>query len=68
KKETSLLIADTNFAVQHERTWGGLGLGGAYSWAGDRYSVYGEATANTSLNNFGKNYELLGNVGFRVKW
>jgi outer membrane autotransporter protein len=68
KKETSLLIADTNFAVQHERTWGGLGLGGTYSWAGDRYSVYGEATANTSLNNFGKNYELLGNVGFRVKW
>lgn len=68
KKETSLLIANTRFAVQHERTWGGLGLGGTYSWAGDRYSVYGEATANTSLNNFGKNYELLGNVGFRVKW
>lgn len=66
--ESTFSIARTNFAVQHERTWGGLGLGGIYTWADDKYSVYGEGSVKTSLNNFGDNYELTGTVGFRVKW
>jgi type V secretory pathway adhesin AidA len=56
------------FASANDRTWAGIGAGGSYNWADDRYSVFGEASANTSLTNFGDNYSLNGTAGFRVKW
>ncbi len=65
---TRVNIADVSFANQKDRLWGGIGLGGSYNWNDDKYSIYGEALVNTSLNNFADSYSLQGNVGFRVKW
>ena len=38
------------------------------NWADDRYSVYGEALARTSLEDFGDSNVISGKLGFRVKW
>ena len=47
---------------------GGVGLGGSYNWDNDKYSVYAEVSANTSLENFGNSYTVNGTVGLRVGW
>jgi fibronectin-binding autotransporter adhesin len=52
----------------NEALWGGLGLGGTYAWADDRYALYGEALAKSSFEDFGDSYAVSGTVGFRVKW
>ena len=65
---TKIDVAGVSFASEKDRLWGGLGLGGAYNWNDDKYSIYGEGMVNTSLNNFGDSYTVKGNVGFRVKW
>ncbi|MFD1198291.1 autotransporter outer membrane beta-barrel domain-containing protein [Brucella gallinifaecis] len=51
-----------------EKTWGEIGATANYSWANDTYSVFGKASVASSLQNFGDNYSVTGNVGFRVKW
>ncbi|TMV05816.1 autotransporter family protein [Brucella haematophila] len=61
-------LAGVSLASRQDRLWGGLGVGGTYSFDGERYSVFGEGLINTSLNNFGNSYALKGNVGFRVHW
>lgn len=61
-------VAGTKFISQNDRVWGGLGFGGSYNWAGDKYSLYGEGSVNTSLNNFGDSYTIKGNIGLRIKW
>ncbi len=61
-------VADTVFKQSPGKTWGGLGLGGSYSWNNDMYSVYGEVNAQTALNSFGDSYVLNGTLGVRVKW
>ncbi len=55
---------------QQQRTpmGGGVGLGGSYNWDGDKYSIYGKGSVNTSLAEFGDSYCYKGNIGFRVKW
>jgi hypothetical protein len=45
-----------------------VGLGGTYNWNDDKYSVYAEVSANTSLQNFGDSHTVNGTVGLRVKW
>uniref|UniRef100_UPI00235F1F96 autotransporter family protein n=1 Tax=Brucella anthropi TaxID=529 RepID=UPI00235F1F96 len=61
-------IAGVNFDTDNDRTWAGIGAGGTYSWADNKYSVYGEGSINTSLNHFADSYALKGTVGFKVKW
>jgi len=61
-------VAGTKFASATDRLWGGVGVGGNYRWAGDKYAVYGEVSFNTSLANAGDNYAYKGTVGFRAKW
>jgi outer membrane autotransporter protein len=65
---TKVNVSGTNFTSQNERLWGGLGLGGSYNWNNDKYSIYGEASINTSLASFGDSYNYKGTLGFRVKW
>ncbi|QYM71680.1 autotransporter outer membrane beta-barrel domain-containing protein [Pseudochrobactrum sp. Wa41.01b-1] len=55
-------------ASRNDRTWGGIGLGGTYNWNDDQFSLYGEGTIETSLNDFGDSYNFKGNLGLRVKW
>ena len=61
-------VAGVNFDSRNERLWGGLGLGGSYYWANDKYSVYGESSVNTSLTSFADSYTVKGTVGFKVRF
>ncbi|MBA8820404.1 hypothetical protein BRY73_12135 [Ochrobactrum sp. P6BS-III] len=61
-------LAGVSLASRQDRLWGGLGVGGTYSFDNEHYSLFGEGLINTSLNNFGNSYALKGNVGFRVHW
>jgi fibronectin-binding autotransporter adhesin len=61
-------VSGISIENRNERVWGGVGVGGSYNWDDDRYSLYGEVSANTSLRNFGDSYSIGGNVGFRMRW
>lgn len=65
---TQVDVSGTSLETRPNRLWGGLGLGGSYNWNDDKYSVFGEVSANSSLENFGDSYALAGTAGFRVKW
>uniref|UniRef100_UPI0033422438 autotransporter family protein n=1 Tax=Castellaniella defragrans TaxID=75697 RepID=UPI0033422438 len=65
---TRVDIANVSVANRRDRLWGGLGIGGTYSWSDDKYAIYAEGLVNTSLNNFGDSHSLKGNVGFRMRW
>ncbi|MRN77240.1 autotransporter outer membrane beta-barrel domain-containing protein [Brucella sp. 10RB9210] len=66
--DNSIRVADTIFTTTQDRTWGELGFGGTYTWADDKYAIYGEGAVNTSLANFAKSYDVRGIIGIRVKW
>ncbi|WP_054186262.1 autotransporter outer membrane beta-barrel domain-containing protein [Rhizobium acidisoli] len=61
-------VSGTRFVSENRALWGGLGLGGSYSWWDERYSINGEAFARTSLHDFGDSYSFGGKVSFNVKW
>ncbi len=65
---TSVDVSGTDFTSRNDQFWGGIGLGGSYNWNGDKYSLYGEGSIDTSLASFGDSYAYKGTVGFRVKW
>jgi fibronectin-binding autotransporter adhesin len=54
--------------MEEQPLWGGLGIGGSYSWANDKYALHGEAAVNTSLRDFGGSYDVNGTVGFRARF
>ncbi|MCO7729128.1 autotransporter outer membrane beta-barrel domain-containing protein, partial [Brucella intermedia] len=49
---SSVNVAGVAFDTDNDRTWGGIGAGGTYAWADNKYAVYGEGTINTALNHF----------------
>jgi len=59
-------VSGVNFDTRNQRTWGGLGAGGTHSWADGKYSLYGEVSVNTSLQDFADSYSMNGTVGFKV--
>lgn len=65
---TRVNVDEISFTSQRERLWGGIGLGGSYSWDDGKYSFFGEASANTSLSQFGDSSAFKGTMGLRVKW
>src|SRR5690606_14965709 len=65
---TKVDVAGTPFASHLGRLWGGVGVGGKYSWAEGRYSVFGEALVTTSLETFADSYAYTGTAGVRVMW
>ncbi len=65
---TEVDVAGTSFESRGERLWGGIGVGGSLNWNDDKYSLYGQATADTSLDQFGDSFALSGTAGLRVKF
>jgi len=65
---TRVDVSGTGFSSRNDPLWGEIGLGGTYSWDNDKYSLYGELSASTSLTNFGDSYSLGGKAGLRVQW
>ncbi|WP_245737337.1 autotransporter outer membrane beta-barrel domain-containing protein [Xenorhabdus japonica] len=61
-------VADVAFISGNDRIWGDMGAGGSYSWDNGKSSVYGQASANTSLNNFTDSYELKAKIGIKTTW
>jgi len=60
-------ISGGEVTTQDDRLWGGIGLGGTYNWNNDTYSVYGEISGRTGLQNFGDSYSTTITFGGRVK-
>lgn len=65
---TAVDVSGTGFETRNDPVWAGLTLGGSYIWNDERYSLYGEVAAKSSLKDFGDSYALSGTAGFRVKW
>ena len=61
-------VSGVKVKSKKERVWAGVGVGGSLNWHNDKYSIYGEGTVNTSLNNFGESTSVKANVGFRIKF
>ncbi|WP_181181039.1 autotransporter-associated beta strand repeat-containing protein [Mesorhizobium sp. B2-4-3] len=61
-------VSGTAFHEHDQPLWGGLGVGGSLSWADERYMVFGEAFAKSSLKNFGDSRTIGAKLGFSVKW
>lgn len=67
EKEFVVDVTGTALHEHDQPLWGGLGVGGSLSWADDRYTVFGEASAKSSLKNFGDSRSISPKLGFRVK-
>lgn len=65
---TTVNVAGVDFDTDYDKTWGGIGAGGTYAWADNKYAIYGEGSINTALNHFADSYALKGTVGFKAKW
>ncbi|MHC1949560.1 autotransporter outer membrane beta-barrel domain-containing protein [Bradyrhizobium sp. UFLA06-06] len=65
---TNVDVAGTGVASANDRLWGSIGGGGSYSWAGGRYTLFGEATYRASLQDAGDNHSYKGTAGLRVVW
>ena len=60
-------VAGLKYENKDDRFWGGLSLGATVDWC-DAYSLYGEVTARTGLENFGDSHEFAGEAGFRLSF
>ncbi|MGE7471205.1 autotransporter outer membrane beta-barrel domain-containing protein [Bosea sp. NPDC003192] len=60
------VVADARLTSRQERLQGGLGLGAKYAW--DRYALYGEVEARTSLAHFADSNGITGRAGLRISW
>lgn len=65
---TEVNVGGVAFANRDERLWGGLGAGGSYDWDNEKYSLYGEASVDTSLENSTDSYGVHATLGMRVKF
>lgn len=63
---TSARVSGVTVGGRDERLWGGMTLGGGYDFG--RWSVFGEAAADTSLSGFGDSYGFSGSAGFRMRF
>ena len=61
-------VSGLSVVSKNQPLWGGLSLGGSRSWSDDRYAVYAEAFARTSLKDFGDSNAIGAKVGFSAKW
>ena len=64
----SVDVSGTSLVSRNDPFWGGVGGGGSYNWNDDKYSIYGEASVNTSLTNFTRSYALNGTVGLKTRF
>lgn len=65
---TSARVADISVVSKEQALWAGLGVGASLNWNADRYAVYGELLARTSLQNFGDSNAIGAKLGVRYRW
>jgi fibronectin-binding autotransporter adhesin len=61
---TAARVAGVTVGGRDERLWGGVVLGGGYDVGA--WSLFGEASVDTSLSSFGDSYGYTGSAGFRI--
>ncbi|WP_081657483.1 autotransporter outer membrane beta-barrel domain-containing protein [Pseudovibrio exalbescens] len=61
-------VSGVDLTSRQDRLWGGLEVGGTYSWKDDRFAVFGQMSADTSLAHFSDSYSVAGRAGLRVRW
>lgn len=61
-------VSGTALHEHDQPLWGGVGLGGSLSWNDDRYTVFGEAFAKSSLKEFGDSRSIGAKLGLSVNW
>ena len=66
KGDAAVSISGVKYDSKLNDTWLGLALGGSHNWADDSFSLYGEVGARSSSKEFGSEYELTGELGFRL--
>nr|WP_315595317.1 autotransporter outer membrane beta-barrel domain-containing protein [uncultured Cupriavidus sp.] len=65
---TSARVADISVVSKEQALWAGLGVGASLNWDDDRYTVYGELLARTSVENFGDSNAIGAKLGLRYRW
>ncbi|WP_447042673.1 autotransporter-associated beta strand repeat-containing protein [Vreelandella sp. H-I2] len=65
---SDIKVSDVTFSQASDSLHGSIGMGGAISWDDDKYSIYGEARVNTSMENFGDSNMISGTFGVRMRW
>lgn len=58
----------TLFVNRNQRTWAGLGIGGANSWNNDTMTLFAEANLDTPLENAMDSYQLSARFGLKMSW
>lgn len=65
---TSARVADISVVSKEQALWAGLGIGASMNWNDDRYTVYGELLARTSVQDFGDSNAIGARLGVRYRW
>jgi len=65
---TQVNVADTVFTSAGDWLWGGIGLGGTFNWANDRYALHGQVALDTSLANPARSFAVNATTAFTVTW
>ncbi len=66
--QTKTRVQTVSFVQKQERLWMGAGVGGAYSWNKNLYSIYAEGMYTSSLQHMGDAYSVSGMLGLRLRW
>lgn len=61
-------VSGTELMSKNDALWGEVGIGGSYNWDDDKYSLYGQVWASTSLEHPGNSHNLGGRVGLHIAW
>ncbi|MDH1293218.1 autotransporter outer membrane beta-barrel domain-containing protein [Comamonas terrigena] len=68
QRGTSAQVADVHVTSKEQALWAGLGMGASLNWDQDRYTLYGELLARTSVQDFGDSHAISAKLGFRMNW
>jgi type V secretory pathway adhesin AidA len=61
-------VSDARVESENAALWGGVGVGGSISWKNERYRVYGEALAQSSIKHYGDSQSFGARLGFSMNW
>ncbi|EJF90985.1 autotransporter outer membrane beta-barrel domain-containing protein [Bartonella tamiae] len=61
-------LNEKSFKNQQDRLWGGIGSGISHKWHDGKYTLYGEGSIKSSLENIGDSYALKASAGFKMHW
>ena len=61
-------LAGVELINTQDNLWGGVGIGGTYTWGDEKFAIHGQTGVNTSLVNFGSSYSLTGTAGLTVRF